>query len=357
MPKIVAIVPKLALTGGNLEVERLLRDLEWLGSAVIILPIFPNRADRVVGILAAPFLYLKVVVSILLHQPSLLILTHYSTLPFGAMQICCRTKIAVFIQAFEWLFPSPNLHIQRIMKAFHMAAYRRIQYLIFGNLYLRDNFPSIVSGPLGSTNPPSAILYPVGSISSCLSLSQKQTSSAQVYDIGLILRNGWLKNQQGYYRVLERLVSLGTMESQKMSAVNMLNSAVSSSRYSAIGIEVRAKMSHQDLCSWMANLKVFLCLSIHEGLGLPPLEAMALGAVPLVLSNGGCLSYMSEFPELILHPNSSTEAIVEKISSILSWSDEYRLNKVDRLKASAQHYLDWASEARRAGAKAIFSLL
>jgi glycosyltransferase involved in cell wall biosynthesis len=357
MHRIVAIVPKLALTGGNLEVERLLRDLEELGTTVILLPVFPNKVNRFWGYFLAPYFYLRAAVSALLYQPNLLILTHYSTLPFGALQACLGMKVAVFIQAFEWLFPSSNIYIQRIMKAYHMAAYRQSQYLIFGNLYLKNNLPSITPGPLELTSHPGAILYPVGSTSRDLSNLPNQSFAAPVYEIGLILRNGWLKNQQAYYAVLAKLVSLGSVEPHRMSVINMLNSNTSSSKYSSIGVEVRAKMSHQDLCFWIANLKIFLCLSIHEGFGLPPLEAMALGAVPLVLSNGGCISYMSEFPELILHPNSSTQAIVEKISSILSWPDEYRLNKVDRLKASAQHYLDWASKARRAGAEAIFSLL
>lgn len=357
MYKIIAVVPKLALTGGNLEVERLLGDLESLGMTVVLLPVFARNTNKFFAILAAPYFYIKLTSHLVLHRPNLLILTHFSTLPFGIIQFFCRTKTAVFVQGLEWLFPSPNAYIQLIMKAYHMIAYSSMQYLVFGNIYLKNYFLGMALGTLKPPSHPPAILYPVGSISRSLSLPAEFDYSVPSYDIGLILRNGWLKNQQAYFDVLVSLFDLGCVEPSRVSAISMLNSTISSSKYSAIGLDVRPKMSHRDLCVWMSSLKIFLCLSIHEGFGLPPLEAMALGVVPLVLSNGGCSSYMSDFPELIIPPNSSPQAIVDKIFLVLSWSEEYRANKVNLLKTSAQHYLSWASKARQEGAYAISSIV
>lgn len=294
MRKVIAIVPKLVLTGGNLEVERLLSDLESLGSAVILLPIFTKKTSKILAVLGIPYFYLKVVIFVLWHRPDSLILTHYTTLPFAFIQFCYQLNIAVFVQDFEWFFLSKNLLIQSSMKSFHISIYRHVHYFVFANLYLKNNFPSKALRHLSSSKYPNGILYPVGSSSVNTSPLATRKCSFDLYDIGIILRNGWLKNEQLYYSALSCLFSLDGPASKRVCAINMLNSAASVAKYSALGVDLRPKMPHRDLCSWMSGLKIFLCLSIHEGFGLPPLEAMALGAIPLVLSNGGCTAYMSE---------------------------------------------------------------
>jgi hypothetical protein len=356
MNKVVIVVPRLALTGGNLEAERLLNDLQSVGLSGVMLPIFPSNCTRALAILGAPFFALSLFISLLNHRPNILILTHYTTLPFAAVKVFTSVKVCAFVQDFEWLFLSPSPLVQKLMEFFHMSIYKHVDCFIFGNAYLSSSFPARALRHLRSTPHPAGILYPVGSPLDRSSLPASSQSLTASYDIGLILRNGWLKNEKMYYSVLATLIRPNISLSRSVSAVNLLRDSASHLKYSALGVNVRPKMTRQDLYAWMSGLKIFLCLSIHEGFGLPPLEAMALGAIPLVVENGGCMAYMGEFPELVLPKNSSAQAIADYILMILSWSDSFRTDLVTRLKMTALQYQTSARHARLLAAQEIATL-
>ena len=356
MNKVVIVVPKLTITGGNLEAERLLDDLKSVGLSGTMVPIFPSNCRRAQAILGAPFFAIGLVVFLLSHRPSILILTHYTTLPFAVFKPFLGVKICVFVQDFEWLFLSPIPAVQKLMKSFHMLIYNKVDCFIFGNTYLNSNFPARALRHLRLSPHPAGILYPVGSPSDYSALSACRQDLPDSYDIGLILRNGWLKNESMYYNVLATLVQTDSALSRSVTAVNLLRDSASASKYSALGVNVRPKMSREDLYSWMCGLKLFLCLSIHEGFGLPPLEAMALGVIPLVLQNGGCMAYLGEFPELVLPRNSSAQVIADNIYKILSWSDCFKADLVRRLKSTALHYQASARHARLFAAQDIATL-
>ena len=356
MNKVVIVVPKLLLTGGNLEAERLLNDLESVGLSGVMLPIFPSNCTKALSILGAPFFAVRLIANLLTHRPNILILTHYTTLPFAAVKTFLSVNICVFVQDFEWLFLSPNLVVQKLMKIFHMLIYNNVDCFIFANAYLSSNFPARALRHLRSSPHPAGILYPVGSPSDYSSLSTCRQSLTASYDIGLILRNGWLKNEKMYYDVLTSLVQIDGALSRSVSAINLLRDSASASKYPALGVNMRPKMTRQDLYSWMRDLKIFLCLSIHEGFGLPPLEAMALGAIPLVLENGGCMVYLAEFPELVLPKNSSAQIIADNICKILSWTDGFRADLVRRLKLTALQYQLSARHSRLFAAREIAKL-
>jgi hypothetical protein len=350
--KVVAIIPKLGLTGGNLETERLLDDLRNFGCDVTLLAIFPSNAGFLMAILCYPFFLFKLFFKLLGISPRLLVLTHYTTLPFAFLKVSFHCNVLAFIQGFEWLFPSGNKTIQRIMKSYHLLCYQAVDTFVFGNRYLLYNFPLVTHRLVSCPGRPRAVLYPVGSLTQDSSFVLDAVHES-CHDIGLILRNGWLKNEKMYYSVLSILFRDHAIAPVRVSAVNMLRSSTSSSNFSNLGVDLRDKMSHDDLCFWMSGLKLFLCLSVHEGFGLPPLEAMALGVVPLILSNGGCNSYMEPFPELVLSASSTANEIVDKILWVLSWREDYRQEQLSLLSSHANHYLSWASRTRLEAASKI----
>lgn len=355
MKSAIAIVPKLTLTGGNLEVQRLLADLNQAGINTKLLPIFPKNFGKLVALILLPLFYLRIFYRILLNKPSFLVLTHYSTLPLALISILGNLRIISFVQDFEWLFPSRFKFIQSLMKQYHFLAYNLVDCFVFGNRYLYDFFPRKSINLSSKYKKRAIIVYPVGSISS-KSYPRKNNDYGRCYDIGLILRNGWLKNEVMHYKVLETLLQTERLSPGRVSAIDMLSATSASNKYRALGIDIRTEMNHEDLCSWMTSIDIFLCLSIHEGFGLPPMEAMALGAIPLVLSNGGCSAYMGCFPDLILPLSSSPGQISNKINSVLTWPKDYRKMQEKLLKNHAATYLNSSMQLRRLAAQEIARL-
>lgn len=87
-------------------------------------------------------------------------------------------------------------------------------------------------------------------------------------------------------------------------------------------------ISDEDACALMQNCRAFIFPSLYEGFGLPPLEALALGAkvissdaasLPEVLG-GGSVSFFSpsdyscDLKEMLAHQSGSAQAILERYS-------------------------------------------
>jgi hypothetical protein len=341
MASIVALVPKFVVSGGNHEVDRLMLDLKRrTGYEVTIIALYPKEASPLIALIASPFFTARAIINILKLRPSMLLLTHYTTLPYSLLRFVGIFKVAVFIQAFEWLFISPNAIVQYFAKAYHLLFYLSIDCFVYANRYLEDNFPPCAKRPRPWGGRPSQTLYPVGAKPQTCGFINSRNG------IGCILRNGWIKNESMYYDVFSVLIADELLDPSDISAINMLNSSASAAKYSDLGIQLHPAKSPAEVSCWMASIKIYVCLSIHEGFGLPPLEAMANGAVPLVLMNGGCTAYMDPFPELILASRSSAEDIAEKMSWILSWQDKQLNNCRKRLKEHAAAYFSWAEDFR-----------
>jgi glycosyltransferase involved in cell wall biosynthesis len=350
MSTVVAIVPKLALTGGNLEVERLMRDLKTQGCSVLILPIYSKKTSLPAALLGAPFFTFGAILKILRHKPEILIITHYTTLPYALLGRICRFKTIAFVQDFEWLFVSRYATAQLFVKAYHLLFYLFIDCFVFGNRYLESGFPTSAKNARLFGNRPRCILYPVGS------KSYPKVSVKSRDGVGFVLRKGWLKNQSMYHDVFSCLIASNEIHPTFLDGIDLLDSTVMSAKYAALGIHLRPPKPPAEIPSWMAGLNIFLCLSIHEGFGLPPLEAMLQGAIPLVLMNGGCTAYMEPFPELVISPNSSAEDVANKISGVLSLQDSQLSSLRCRLKEHATQYLSWAEKVRHTASAAIASL-
>jgi glycosyltransferase involved in cell wall biosynthesis len=350
MVNVVVIVPKQTLTGGKLEVERLMRDLKSQGCTVSLVPLYSETTSMSVALLGAPFCIFTAILKIISRKPSILVVTHYTTLPYALLGLVCRLKVIAFVQDFEWLFVSKNTKFQLLFKAYHLLFYSYVDCFVFGNRYLEAGFPASAKRARLFGARPQQILYPVGSLPSSKQPDQSRSG------IGSILRNGWLKNQSLYYQVFSILIEGSILAPTSIAAIDMLSSSASSARFSSLGINLCSPMSPAEVPIWMASLDIFICLSIHEGFGLPPLEAMSQGAIPLVLMNGGCNAYMEAFPELTMAPNSSAMEIANKIASILSWQYDkitsYRL----RVRNHAIQYFSWAAKTRQASLPAVANL-
>lgn len=75
--------------------------------------------------------------------------------------------------------------------------------------------------------------------------------------------------------------------------------------------------SDADMIKFYQQLDLFLFLSIEEGFGLPPLEAMSQGVIPLLTDSGGVQMYAKNLINCIMFENRSRDDIVNSISLLL----------------------------------------
>ena len=89
--------------------------------------------------------------------------------------------------------------------------------------------------------------------------------------------------------------------------------------------------------------EAFVFLSLYEGFGLPPLEAMACG-VPVVASNAGSLPEVVGEAALQVPPTDE-DAVEQALSAVLTKADLRDAMRVRGLKQAAQ--FSWPAAARR----------
>ena len=360
MSLLIAVLPKKKLSGGSLELTRLLDDLARRGIQTIFVYIFPNSLSKLHALLFFPIYYVSAIVSISRMRPSAILLSHYSTLFLAFIPF--KANYFAFVQDLEWMFPSKSHVVQSLLKYFHCIAFSRLSFIVAGNRYLYEQLlKSFPSKSARLSNPGFLSIYPVGESSlrnqNPCSLGDCQPSSERNIEILLMLKNGWLKNASLYIRVLNHMLSQSTAIMPFVTIINLsslkLPDAISSSHF----IDVIDELSQADLFCLYRRTKLYLCLSLHEGFGLPPLEAMSFGAIPLVLQNGGCSCYLSDYPSLVLPRSSSEKNICDHIDILLGLTHDQRLALTSKLVSTANEYFSYARVERDVQANVIVDKL
>lgn len=355
MTSLLAIVPKRTLSGGTIEISRLLHDASQNGITCTTEYFFPEHLTSTQALFLFPYLLLRIVYAILVARPQFLMLTHYTTFYLALFPF--RSTVVLFLQGPEWLFPSPIRWIQVISIAFHSFIFRYVKYFIVGSSYLlhelQSVFPSIYKKHQSART---IVYYPVGDCSFVNHSKTAPLGPVRPRDIDLlcILRNGWLKNYPAYIKVLDHLSDFKSSHHFNVVVVNLSSYSLPSTITGSPTVTVVEKMPQSELFSLFLRTKIYLSLSLCEGLGLPPLEAMSFGAIPIVLENGGVSCYLSNFENLILPADCRTFSIVNLIIELISLTDPVMMRLSSDLAREAQHYFA-VSRATRKDAITFFS--
>jgi glycosyltransferase involved in cell wall biosynthesis len=70
------------------------------------------------------------------------------------------------------------------------------------------------------------------------------------------------------------------------------------------------------LAALYSGCDIYLCPSWDEGLGMPPMEAMACGAALVTYDNGGCRDYASDGETALVAPRRDLEALAERLARL-----------------------------------------
>lgn len=319
------VLPSLRISGGIKETLKLAEEISSKDAhpSYFIMWKSPNEiSDTIVNsiylcefetnaklaIFQLPLIFLRFVLYVLLHfkasRSAYWIFTHYTTFPLSL--VIPRNRRAFFVQGMEWRFIK-NKFASNLLKTFIIYFYNR------GLIFTANRFLTL-------------------GIKECqLSVAAElpiwadrefwiEHSGSRSYDLVMVLRKGEAKRLDLY---------LDFLQSTTIDGKNW-NIAVITPDAELVGLVQPyvnvciIKPSIEAMKLTYAQSKFFLLLSEHEGFGLPPLEAMGAGCVPICRDAGGIRAYMqNELAQLVLPLNMEIEDIIQFVAKLISenrWS-------------------------------------
>jgi glycosyltransferase involved in cell wall biosynthesis len=291
----VIVLPSLSIRGGQWEALRLARDIRAAGQQVMLLVLWKHRDEvdvgdvpkvylstweprRATAAFQLPLLLLRMRAWLVANaehrvQRPTLIATHFSTLP--ALWLVNTYRRSTYIQDLEWRFmasPIATKALQRLI----LAAYRRIELPMVANAYL---LRSLLQAGIAN-----AKLVPIWADRFFASAGNPPERE---FDVVVMLRHGEYKRPDMYFELLRRAKADPPLRCIAITPDDDL-----AERAREVAERVLLRPSRADIRAAYLSAKVFVHLSQHEGFGLPPLEAMAAGCIPLCRDSGGVTCYM-----------------------------------------------------------------
>ena len=228
------------------------------------------------------------------------IFTHYATLPLSLL--VPRAQRWYFVQGLEWQFLGQRTLASQLLKRFLLFAYRR-GTVISANTYLTQQLR--LNGVAVAAEAPiwADERYAV------------EPAKARDIDVVMMLRKGMPKRLDLY-----RLFIAAIMRQSphiRLAIITPEDEIATAVRKDVATCVVRPDLP--EMAALYSRSRLFVFLSEHEGFGLPPLEAMGAGCVPISRDCGGVRSYMTGPLEALIVPlDSDVDAIVARVLSLLA---------------------------------------
>ena len=322
------VLPSLKISGGVKETLRLAEELRELGHAVdfVIMWVSLNETRSV----TKKFTYLskyRTNVRLALFQIPIITLsflifaffriknaksrnwvfTHYTTFPLAL--IVPRTKRFFFVQDMEWFFLR-NKYFSALLKRFILFFYCRGEILT-ANRYLT----------LGMQTNGIDVRAELPIWADANFLCKECAVKSRVFDYAMVIRKGDSKRLDLYME----FICISNFQKKNWRFAVITPDQDLADLLQPLVHECLVKPSIGQMQDLYARSKYFLMMSDHEGFGLPPLEAMGSGCVPICRDSGGVRAYMIGKLKRSLLPLNSD------IYNIIDYADKL------------QHRNEWAS--------------
>lgn len=295
------VLPSLKIGGGTREAIRLVIDLQtdqavvlsmWESPHPIKCPIpvaqlsswAPNIYKAPFHLAAMMFLFARwrhIFMNKSGRNATNYIFTHYSTIPLAFL--VPKTTRYFFVQGVEWQFTS-NKIVSAILKRIIVAAYRSGR-IISANRFLTNQMQQ--EGLTVTAEMP---------IWSEAIFRTKSLANRDI-DYVMVLRKGEVKRLDLY----RHFVALAVLKNRRIAVITTEDDLAL--EFSSIVSEILLRPTADAMREIYMRSHCFIHLSDHEGFGLPPLESMGSGCVPICRDSGGIRAFLySNTLSKLIHP-------------------------------------------------------
>jgi len=323
------IVPAINIGGGLREVINLAQNMKSAGSKSIMVSLWrathqmptslPIKeltfmpAQRLWAILGFWYVCARYIIFLMgLRKKSLeeefFVFTHYLTVIFSIF--VSRKRRFFFVQDLEWRFLGKGF-ISKLVKKVLIFCYRR-GAVISANSYLTKELQRLDI----------AVKYDLSIWANPEFKGDRNKSIKRDFDFVMVLRTGLAKRLDLYLD----FINLSLRDSDLKVVVITPHDDIAH-LIENFHVQTFLRPSLEEMRKIYERSKVFVMLSEHEGFGLPPLEAMGSGCVPVCRASGGINAYMYGkcLDELVLPLSISVDEIFNFCKKIIT--DPLRLEK------------------------------
>src|SRR5438477_10939226 len=103
----------------------------------------------------------------------------------------------------------------------------------------------------------------------------------------------------------------------RVPSVRLVGFGVKPPRTPAAYDEFHANPPQGKLATLYSGCEIYLCPSWDEGLGMPPMEAMACGAALVTFDNGGCRDYAMDGETALVAPRRDVGALARALDRMV----------------------------------------
>lgn len=235
------------------------------------------NAQRSIAFISYFYILMKFILHLFFNRESrassLWVFTHFSTYPLSLL--IPRNRVVFLVQGVEWKFVKARF-LSRII--FHLCKllYRN-RIVIVPNEYLESEL----------------LVYGIKATVVFKIWASKQffnnCDQPRLYDVSMVVRTAPIKRFDLYQMVISHSIK----QRSNLSFVVITPEFIVKEYFEDIGVDVLYRPNIKQMSNLYCMSKFFLLLSDHEGFGLPPLEAMGAGCLPIARDCGGVSAYMN----------------------------------------------------------------
>ena len=126
-----------------------------------------------------------------------------------------------------------------------------------------------------------------------------------------------LHHEYAWKGVADGLAAIGRVKS-RVPGLTLVGFGVKAPREALPYDEFHANPPQAALAALYSGSDIYLCPSWDEGLGMPPMEAMACGAALVTYDNGGCRDYAIDGETALVAPRRDVDALAAALARMAS---------------------------------------
>ena len=293
--------------------------------------IFDAETKPLQALFRIPHIVLKSFAITLRHSSrSSFILTHYTTLFF--LLLLPSGSTIIFCQDIEWLFVPKFSPFRQILRMIILSVYARAGCIIFTTVQLQRYFSRVLPKSIRF------FIHPIDTHSARLPKYDHSDFSKRDFDVLIVLRKSWRKNSELALLLLRAYAKYWTSYGIKFAVVNAMGAEINYIKDMCNTFFCYETLPHDSMLELYKRSRLLFFPSLHEGFGLPVLEAINAGCIPILFRNHGSSSFMPTDYQYYLSSKQNIYSIFCTLIRGLSLSPEDYLDLLLQLLASIDKY-------------------